>query len=124
MIVAGFGFRKATALDSLIDVYARACGPHRPDAIATADDKSRSDVFQSFAKHLALPIAPIAASDLTHQTVQTQSTASQNTRKTGSVAEAAALAAAGPGAHLLGARIVSSDQMATCALAMSQDHTP
>ena len=32
-------------------------------------------------------------------------------------AEAAALAAAGPGARLLGPRVVSADRMATCALA-------
>jgi cobalt-precorrin 5A hydrolase len=47
----------------------------------------------------------------------TQSGASHRARRTGSVAEAAALVAAGPGATLLGARAVSGDRMATCALA-------
>ncbi|MHA6346914.1 cobalamin biosynthesis protein, partial [Roseivivax sp. CAU 1761] len=40
---------------------------------------------------------------------------------TGSVAEAAALAAAGPGARLLGPRAVSPDGCATCALAQGKE---
>ena len=39
--------------------------------------------------------------------------------RAGSVAEAAALAAAGPGARLLAPRMISADRMASCALAMS-----
>ena len=40
---------------------------------------------------------------------------------TGSVAEAAALAAAGPGAQLLGPRVVSGDGLATAAIAIGRD---
>ena len=42
----------------------------------------------------------------------------------GSLAEAAALAAAGPGATLVVNRIISSDGMATCAIAQSKEPSP
>jgi cobalt-precorrin 5A hydrolase len=40
---------------------------------------------------------------------------------TGSVAEASALAAAGPGARLLGPRVISGDGLATAAIAERKD---
>ncbi|MFP4328377.1 MAG: cobalamin biosynthesis protein, partial [Paracoccaceae bacterium] len=51
----------------------------------------------------------------------TRSAYALDTYRTGSVAEACALAAAGPGALLLGPRAISSDRMATCALARSRN---
>jgi cobalt-precorrin 5A hydrolase len=42
-------------------------------------------------------------------------------RGVGSVAEAVALAAAGPGARIVVARVISSDRMATCAIAQGPE---
>ena len=115
MIVAGFGFRSAATQDSLADAFARAGGC--ADAFATADDKASAAAMVAFGKQSGLQVIEITADVLASQRTQTRSNASQTSRDTGSVAEAAALAAAGPGARLLAPRVVSADRMATCALA-------
>jgi cobalt-precorrin 5A hydrolase len=115
VIAAGFGFRAAATADSLADALARAGGG--PAVLATAEDKARTPAFRDFARRLGLPVLGIDADALAAQPTLTQSQVSRTARATGSVAEAAALAAAGPGARLLGPRVVSRDGMATCALA-------
>lgn len=121
MIVAGFGFRGTAGVDSLRDALAHTAAPELPVLLATATDKAATAVFRSFARDMDLPIRAVAPADLACQTTATTSAVSQIARGTGSVAEAAALAAAGPGARLLGPRVVSSDRMATCALAEGGD---
>lgn len=122
MIVAGFGFSTRATPASLRDALAATGGA--PDALATAADKAAQ--LAPLAAELGLPLTPISAEDLTAQTTLTHSAASHSARATGSVAEAAALAAAGPGARLLAPRALSSDRLATCALARSfaQGKTP
>jgi len=115
MIVAGFGFRAAATADSLRDAYVRAGGTAK--AVATAADKAQAAAFQDFAARVALPVYAIAPEVLVKQQTLTSSEASREARHTGSVSEAAALAAAGPGGRLITPRVVSADGMATCALA-------
>ena len=118
MIVAGFGFRSAAELSSLQDALRRAAsGGQRVEAIATVQDKARSPVFRDLAATTGLPIRPVAPQDLSAPATLTHSAASQTARDVGSVAEASALAAAGHGARLITARVISGDRMATCALA-------
>ena len=116
MIVAGFGFRSSATVDSLTSALSEA-GVNAVDAIATAKDKSKAPVFIDFAKTIGARIVSIDASALTHIETQTQSQASQTHRDTGSVAEAAALAALGKDAKLMAPRSISNDRMATCAIA-------
>ena len=116
MIVAGFGFRGCATIDSLTSAFSET-GLSAVDAIATAEDKSQTPVFIDFAKTIGAQIVSIDASTLTHIETQTQSQASQTHRDTGSVAEAAALAALGKDAKLLAPRSISNDRMATCAIA-------
>lgn len=117
MIVAGFGFRASARCQSLQEVFERVAGGHRVEALAAPDDKAGGDALGAFAQALGLPIYKVSANELQVQRTWTQSDASQKARGTGSVAEAAALAAAGKGARLITARQVSSDGQATCALA-------
>lgn len=117
MIAAGFGFRRAVCVESLSDVFERARGQAQVSVLATAHDKAQTAAFVRFAGGLSLPVQPIDAEGLSRQETLTRSDAALATHGTGSVAEAAALAAAGPGARLIGPRIVSEDGMATCALA-------
>lgn len=121
MIVAGFGFRAQARPESLHDALAQACQGRRVTQLATAQDKVATATFASFASALALPARAIPPAALCAQTTATCSARVLAERGTGSVAEAAALAAAGPGARLLGTRVFSSDRMASCALAL-QDH--
>lgn len=118
MIVAGFGFRSDATPASLQDAHRLACTEYVPIMLATAADKAHTAAFQAFAREIGLPVRAVPAEVMEKQVTQSHSDASQTARRTGSVAEAAALAAAGPGARLLGPRIVSGDRMATCALAV------
>ncbi|MEL6643573.1 MAG: cobalamin biosynthesis protein [Pseudomonadota bacterium] len=116
MIVAGFGFRADATVASLQDALAQAQGA-APDCLATLSDKAATDAFQDFARQLGVAIQPIATDLAAQEETLSQSAASLATYGIGSVAEACALAAAGPGARLLGPRCVSTDRKATCAIA-------
>ena len=94
-----------------------ACGSVQPDSIATADGKAKTTVFAALSDYCGLPIVAIDQGHLVKQHTLTQSEHAILSHKTGSVSEAAALAAAGPGAKLIGPRAISSDGRATCALA-------
>jgi len=118
MIVAGFGFSTRAEVASLHDALARACaaaGITAPHALATADDKTAA--LTPLAQALGVPVQGIAPDSLAAQVTHTNSTRVALERATGSVAEAAALAAAGPHARLLGPRHHARDRLATCALA-------
>lgn len=116
MIVAGFGFRAQASWASLADALALAGAPSAPDAFATLERKT--DALASFAKKHKTLLMAISEKEAGEQITHTQSAASEGETGLGSVAEACALAAAGPGAKLLGPRVISSDSMATCAIAI------
>lgn len=121
VIAAGFGFRADATAESLADALDRAGGAAGVDVLATAGDKASVPVFQNFARRLGLPVLAIDAASLMAQQTTTRSPASLAARQTGSLAEAAALAAAGPGARLVATRRISGNGMATCALASGRD---
>ncbi|WP_299780668.1 cobalamin biosynthesis protein [uncultured Roseobacter sp.] len=120
MIAAGFGFRKTASVGSLQDALDRACEAVQPDVLATPEDKATAETFRLFAEKIGIPVKAVPADILQQQSTTTQSEASQKVHGTGSVAEAAALAAAGPDARLLTLRHISADKLATCALAIRE----
>ncbi|MFK7753211.1 MAG: cobalamin biosynthesis protein [Sedimentitalea sp.] len=115
MTVAGFGCRASATRASLLSAYQNAGG--QADRLAAPRDKCASPALVALARALGLPL--VAIDDTAMQAAQTlsQSPASVAARATGSVAEACALVAAGPGAQLLAPRAISDDRRATCALA-------
>ncbi len=118
MIVAGFGFSTRAGAASLHDALTRACaaaGIDAPHALATAEDKTAA--LTTLAQTLGVPVQGIAPDRLAVQVTHTQSARVAQARATGSVAEAAALAAAGPRARLLCPRHHAKDRLASCALA-------
>ena len=118
MIVAGFGFRTGAdvaALRTALDAAQHGCAP--VTTLAAPHDKLA--LVSDLAETLGLPVIAVAPDALQIPTTPTQSIASLEARQTGSVAEASALAAAGPGAQLLATRHISPDLMATCAIARS-----
>lgn len=117
MIVAGFGFRNGVTDASLMEAFARTGHSGDVAAVATAEGKATDPGLAALAASLRAPIRAIDHQTLAQQDTQTHSDASRAAYGTGSLAEAAALAAAGAGGRLLGARVTSSDGMATCALA-------
>ncbi|MGJ8544014.1 MAG: cobalamin biosynthesis protein [Sulfitobacter sp.] len=118
MRFAGIGFRGAATEASLRDALERALdGAPMPDGLVTEAAKSRAEVFRAFAASCALPGLGASQQDMALVLTETQSQRVIDRFGTGSLAEAAALVAAGPGAVLVAARAVSGDGMATAAIA-------
>jgi cobalt-precorrin 5A hydrolase len=115
MRVAGFGFRKTAGLGSFQAALRLAGGP--VDALATVHDKAAG--LTELAGVLGLPVIAVAKTDLAAHD-RPGSKRVRDLYGTGSVAEAAALAAAGRNAILVVARITSPDGQAVVAIAEGQ----
>lgn len=117
MRVAGLGFRGAATAAALREVVQAAIGVAGGaplDALATLPHKAQAPVVQALARAMGLPVRAV---DVAGQDTPTQSARIRDDFGTGSVAEAAALVAAGPGARLIVGRMVSADGTATAAIA-------
>ncbi|WP_194455224.1 cobalamin biosynthesis protein [Bradyrhizobium sp. CCBAU 53421] len=117
MKVAGLGFRSNASVASLREALDAAGGPNGLAAVATVSDKADALALKVLAKELGLPIRGFPAAILAEVETTTQSERIKARFGTGSVAEAAAIAAAGRGARLIAARAMSQDRMATAAIA-------
>lgn len=116
MRVAGIGFRATAPLASLRAVLAQVeAAGGRVDALATLPDKAAQ--VQPLADERGVPVLAVAVAGVDTPTRSPRVSALHGT---GSVAEAAALVAAGPGARITVARIAAPDGMATCAIAETQ----
>ncbi|MEM9762140.1 MAG: cobalamin biosynthesis protein [Pseudomonadota bacterium] len=120
MIVAGFGFRHAATRKSLEEALAAAWGAAAIDRIAVPADKAGARAVRAFAEARALPLTAVPAEALARVQTLTPAPDAAKGRYAGSPAEAAALAAAGPGARLAGPRAISADRNATCAIAIRE----
>jgi cobalt-precorrin 5A hydrolase len=126
-LVAGLGFRDGCLVESLrsplqaaLDAASTTSGQPitvaHLSALATAADKAHHAALLQLAAELQLPIQPIPLPALANQPAAPSAHVPER-YGAHSVAEAAALTAAGPGAVLLGGRSISPDRMATAALA-------
>lgn len=133
MMVAGFGFRRGATLASLRDALAQALDATQPATpapaitlLAAAQDKAEAHCLRALAADLGLPLRAVTLAQVAATPTLTNSAAVRALRGTGSTAEAAALAVAlihnGPGAQLLHPRSVSTDRLATCAIAALAPH--
>ncbi|WP_199260410.1 cobalamin biosynthesis protein [Paracoccus binzhouensis] len=111
MRVAGIGFRQAASLASLADALARAGSA---DALATSPAKADAPVIRALAARTGLPLIAVEVAGIATPTRSPRILARLGT---GSLAEAAALAALGPGARIVAPRVLSQDGMATAAIA-------
>lgn len=115
MKVAGFGFRTSATLGSLQAALMLAGGA--VDAVATVDSKAAG--LADLAHHLGVPVIAVSRAALTAQD-RPGAARVRALYGTGSVAESAALAAAGAGARLTAVRITSPDGLAVAAIAEGQ----
>ena len=123
MKAAGIGFRKDADEAALIAAIDAAGGTVGLDALACVADKAQAAPLSGLSMRLDIPVIPISAAALAVQATITRSPRIQQLYGTGSLAEAAALAACGPGARLLGPRSVSPCGKATAAIAVSGDQS-
>lgn len=114
-IIAGIGLRASATPADLRAALALAMQP--PEAIATPEDKAHLPAFAA----AGLPLHPIPLAHLRAQPARTASPRQPARYGPNSVAEAAALAAAGPGAILIQPRITAPGGRVTLALAASGD---
>lgn len=122
MIVAGVGCRRGASAEEIITAISQALHnvglPNRAiDAIAAPAAKIGEPGLVGAASVLGVPLVPVSPSELEAVGARTRTRSERVIALMGvpSVAEAAALAAAGPAASLLAARIAAGP--ATCALA-------
>lgn len=121
MIVAGFGFTSRATADSLTSALAATGHAHDVTLLASVGDKAMQPALLDLSEDMRVMISAVTPAALQATQTITQSLISRLMRRTGSVAEAAALAAAGPGAALLVTRQISQDRQATCAIAKGAD---
>lgn len=125
MIVAGVGCKRGAAAPD-IEAAIRAAldragvAAHALDCIATAAAKNDEAGIAAAAAKLGIAVIVVADAELKAAGSRTATRSERVLALTGmpSVAEAAALAAAGPTARLIGPRLVIG--AATCALAASR----
>lgn len=130
-LVAGLGFREQTTCQALHQVLAlavRAAERERQTcvelrALATAEDKCSHPAFLQLATELGLPVEAVPLALLATQDLP-RSAHVPARYGAHSVAEAAALAAAGVGAVLAAPRFISADGSATAALASNLSDRP
>jgi cobalamin biosynthesis protein CbiG len=122
MIVAGVGCRRGTAREDVLATITAACDAvgragAAPARLATNAAKSSEPGLRAAAAALGVPldVPTDAALHAAAPRCLTRSDASLAATGLPSLAEAAALAAAGPGARLLGPRLTARG--VTCALA-------
>lgn len=135
-VIAGVGLRQQASAQALRQVLAAALDAAQAAqrqggaalslrALASAADKCGHPALLQLARDLTLPLQAVPLEQLSHQAAQPSAhvPARYGAR---SLAEAAALAAAGPGAVLAGGRHISADGSATAAIAIpfSEDLTP
>lgn len=119
MRAAGFGFRKGAPLTSLEAVLAAVeAQGGRAAALASLPEKAADAALRALAAARGLPLLPVRVAGIATPSHSPRVAALHGT---GSVAEAAALAAAGPGARITVARITAPDGMATCAMAETEE---
>ena len=121
--VAGIGYRAGATPASLAAALDAAGGAAGVEALASIAGKAEGAPLRELAAQLGLPVIAISDDNLAAQVTLTQSDRIRRMHGTGSVAEAAALAACGPGARLAAPRSISPDRMATAAIAHSGDET-
>ncbi len=121
-VVAGVGFRRAVEAQEIAALVARALEqaalpPRALSGLATADVLADAPPFLRAAEALGVPAIAVARASLEAAAprVRTRSARSLAAHGVGSVAEAAALGAAGPTSTLVLERVTST--RATCALA-------
>ncbi|WP_416137406.1 cobalamin biosynthesis protein [Halomonas sp. HK25] len=121
--VAGFGFRRGANLVSLSEALEQLQRRYGPvERLAAA--QSMLALVQALGRERDMAVIAVTDAALPQAATLTRSEQSLLARGTGSVAEAVALLAAGPGATLLGPRLISADRQATAALAQASIQVP
>lgn len=117
--VLGIGCRGEVTEAALREAADKAmsCAPGSLDRLATLEERAGTETVLAFAAHNGLHLVALKEAALIGCPTLTRSARIAARFGTGSVAEALALVAAGAGARLCCERQISTDGMATAAIA-------
>ena len=117
--IIGLGFRKVATTDEIAAAIRTIAGDPAGCAVAMPADKADAPALMAALGRLRLTSIAVAEADLqaADAHIVTRSPRVEAMRGVGSVAEAAALAAAGEGGRLVRSRIVNDARTVTAALA-------
>ncbi|MBT0955845.1 cobalamin biosynthesis protein [Alphaproteobacteria bacterium KMM 3653] len=123
-MIAGLGFRgQASAGDLAAALQATAVPLASLTALATVESKVQAAPLRALAETLSLPVIGVPQAVLKGTPTPTHSPRAMEMFGTGSLAEAAALHAAGPMATLIAPRSTCPGGMATAAVATPRPQT-
>lgn len=118
MKIAGIGFRAQATTAELTEALELAQSQAgRADALATVPAKARAPAIRALAAQTGLPLIAVPVAGIA---TPTQSPRIMALHGTGSLAEAAALAALRPGARIIAPRVTSQGGRATAAIATGE----
>ena len=121
LFIIGCGFRKNASIESFESALSKLPTVEYYSGICAPEDKLTHDALCAFAKKMVLPIYGIKSDAIASAATYSQSEKIFEVRRTGSVAEAAALAFFKAPARLLAARAISNDRQAVCAIAKGKN---
>jgi cobalt-precorrin 5A hydrolase len=125
LIAIGVGCRAGVSGEAIAKLARRALvelgAPQGEQRLFTLADKAAEPGIVAAAQALGAPLTPLPLAALKAEETRVLTRSAAAVRRFGapSVAEAAALAGAGPGARLLGPRLAADG--ATCAIALSAE---
>jgi cobalt-precorrin 5A hydrolase len=124
MMAIGIGARSGVTADDISDAIAQAAreAGQSPNAVATLDEAKFLDSVRDAAARAKIQLTLLTLADLQSRSAECQTTSERalSLFDVTSIAEAAALAAAGPGSKLVVQRLICGQ--VTAAAAISNDH--
>ncbi|MFI9404224.1 cobalamin biosynthesis protein [Nocardia sp. NPDC052316] len=106
-LAVGLGLRSGTPADSIVEAVRKTLGDNEISCLATIDRRMDEPGLRDAAAELGVPIQGYAAAELADVAVPNPDSRTAAAVGTGSVAEAAAILAAGHGTLVITKRIVA-----------------
>ena len=116
-MIAGIGFKSTVTITSFNELFESYIKRYSAFTVATSKEKAINAVFLKFVSTNSLKLIQIEEDDIYNIITPTVSHLSMKFKNVGSFCEAAALAAGGTASKIICERKISSDRLATIAIA-------
>ena len=116
-MIAGIGFKSKVTITSFNEVLEKYIKKYSAFTIATSKEKAKNDVFLKFVITNHLKLIRVDEDAVSNIITPTVSDMSKKFKNVGSFCEAAALVAGGSAFKIICERKISSDRLATIAIA-------
>ena len=116
-MIAGIGFKSTVTITSFNELFESYIKRYSAFTVATSKEKAMNAVFLRFVSTNRLKLIQIEEDDIYNIITPSVSRLSMKFKNVGSFCEAAALAAGGTASKIICKRKISSDRLATIAIA-------